>query len=146
MYLRYFLTVLAILTAASISVPDARAQSADVIISNGKILTVDPVFSIAHSLAIRNGRIIAVGTAQAVAGHKGPNTRVIDLSGKTVIPGLIDNHFHFIRSVWNFQREVRLDGVMSRAKALARWLMACLASGSISPKVRAAPSGRNMGS
>lgn len=116
---RYFLTLAAILTAVHLFAPDAKAQSADVIFSNGKILTVDPGFSIAHSLAIRNGRIIAVGAETVVARHKGPDTRVIDLSGKTVIPGLIDNHFHFIRSVWNYQREVRLDGVMSRAKALS---------------------------
>ncbi|MDE0029961.1 MAG: amidohydrolase family protein, partial [Deltaproteobacteria bacterium] len=119
MSLRYFLTTLTVLAWVLVSAPEAMVQSADVIISNSKILTVDPSFSVAHSLAIDNGRIVAVGSAQAVARHKGPNTRIIDLGGRTVIPGLIDNHFHFIRSVWNYQREVRLDGVTSRAEALA---------------------------
>ncbi len=119
MSLRHFLTALAVLTWALVPVPEAAAQPADIIVSNGRILTVDPEFSIVHSLAIDDGRIVAVGSAGTVARHKGPNTRIIELGGKTVIPGLIDNHFHFIRGVWNYQREVRLDGVMSRARALA---------------------------
>ena len=119
MSLRYFLATLTVLTWALVSVPESGAQSADIILSNGKILTVDLEFSVAHSLAIAGGRIVAIGSAQTVARHKGPNTRTIELGGKTVIPGLIDNHFHFIRSVWNYQREVRLDGVTSRARALA---------------------------
>lgn len=72
--------------------PEAAAQPADIIISNGRILTVDPEFSTAHSLAIDDGRIVAIGSAQAVARHKGPNTRIIELGGKTVIPGLIDTN------------------------------------------------------
>ena len=118
MSLPYFITTLTVLAWALVTVPGAAAQSADIIISNGKILTVDPEFSTAHSLAVHDGRIVAVGSAEAVARHKGPDTRIIELAGRTVIPGLIDNHFHFIRSVWNYQREVRLDGVKSRARAL----------------------------
>lgn len=129
---RYFLTTLTVLAWVLVWAPLAAAQSADIIIANGKILTVDPEFSVAHSLAIDDGRIVAVGSAQTVARHKGPNTRIIDLGGKTVIPGLIDNHFHFIRSVWNYQREVRLDGVTSRSKALAM----------IAAKAKSAPDGQ----
>ena len=79
MSLRYFLTTLTVLAWVLVSAPGAAAQSADTIISNGKILTVEPSFSVAHSLAIDDGRIVAVGSAEAVARHKGPNTRIIDL-------------------------------------------------------------------
>lgn len=102
MSLRYILTTLTVLAWVLVSAPGATAQSADVVISNGKILTVDPEFSIAHSLAITDGRIVAIGSAEAVAGHRGPNTRVIELGGKTVIPGLIDNHFHSELAVRGF--------------------------------------------
>ena len=84
----------------------ALAQDADTILKNGSILTVDDAFSTAESLAILDGRIIAVGTNADVAQHLGVNTAVIELDGKTVVPGLIDNHFHFVRSVWNYQYEV----------------------------------------
>ncbi len=113
------LAAAAIILLSASALPSAQAQHADIMLSNAKILTVDQDFSIAQSLAIRGSRILAVGTDQAVGQHKGPATKVIDLQGKTVIPGLIDNHFHFIRSVWNYQHEVRLDGIKSRKTALA---------------------------
>ena len=114
-YLRY-LSFFGFLLLSSTHV--ALAQDADTILKNGSILTVDDAFSTAESLAILDGRIIAVGTNADVAQHLGVNTAVIELDGKTVIPGLIDNHFHFVRSVWNYQYEVRLDSLSTRAAAL----------------------------
>jgi predicted amidohydrolase YtcJ len=73
----------------------ATAQSADTILVNGKIVTVDDRFTIAEGLAIRAGRVVAVGTTATVEKLKGPQTRVIDLNRRTVIPGLIDNHAHW---------------------------------------------------
>ncbi len=111
-----------ILTIASVVGPcsqTAMAQIADIVLTGGKILTVDKQFSITESLAIRNGRIAAVGSDEDTAPLIGDTTEVIALDGKTVIPGLIDNHFHFIRGVWNFQTEARLDGIQSRDQALA---------------------------
>src|SRR5262249_33548490 len=70
----------------------AQAQPADTILTNGKIVTVDDRFSIAESLAIRGGRIVAVGTTADTEKLKGPQTRVIDLNRPTRIPGLTDNH------------------------------------------------------
>jgi predicted amidohydrolase YtcJ len=95
----------------------AAAGSADLILTNGKIVTVDGRFGIAQALAIRGTRIAAAGTNEEVLALKGPNTRVEDLRGRTVIPGLIDNHAHFIRAPEH--DELRLDGVTSRAQAVA---------------------------
>jgi predicted amidohydrolase YtcJ len=67
---------------------------ADVILHNGKIVTVDSSFSIRQAVAIKDGRITAIGADAAVLREKGPRTRVVDLAGKTVLPGLIDAHVH----------------------------------------------------
>jgi len=94
----------------------AAAQDADIVLVNGKIVTVDDRFSIAQAMAIRGQRIVAVGTDGNVEKMKGPNTRIMDLAGRTVIPGLIDNHAHWIRAAEH--DELRFDGVTSRAQAL----------------------------
>ena len=94
------------------------AQPADQMLTNGKIVTVDQDFSIAEAIAIRGDRIIAVGSNSEVLKHRGPSTQTRDLDGQTVIPGLIDNHFHFIRAVQRWHQQARIDGVASRAKAL----------------------------
>ena len=68
---------------------------ADLILHNGKILTVDPKFSIAQAVAVKDGRITAVGASNAVlTKERGASTRLVDLGGKTVLPGLIDAHVH----------------------------------------------------
>jgi predicted amidohydrolase YtcJ len=67
---------------------------ADLIVRDAHIVTVDPKFSIAHAAAIRDGRFIAVGSDAEVMRSKGPNTRVVDLHGKTVLPGFNDTHVH----------------------------------------------------
>ena len=67
---------------------------ADLILRNGKVLTVDANFTIAQAVAVRANEIAAVGTDAEVMPLAGPNSRVIDLKGRTVIPGLIDTHRH----------------------------------------------------
>jgi predicted amidohydrolase YtcJ len=67
---------------------------ADLILHNGKVITVDPQFHIESAVAVKGDRILAVGSNEAILQHKGPNTRVIDLGGKTVMPGLYDSHVH----------------------------------------------------
>ena len=69
-------------------------QPADLILINGKIITVDNKFSIAEAVAITGDRIVSVGTSKKIKKLSGDNTRVIDLGGKTVIPGLIESHVH----------------------------------------------------
>ncbi|NIP95908.1 MAG: amidohydrolase family protein, partial [Akkermansiaceae bacterium] len=66
----------------------------DLVVTNGKIVTVDAGFSIAEALAIRGDRIVAVGTHAEIGRLAGPKTRTVNLAGKTVLPGLIDSHVH----------------------------------------------------
>jgi predicted amidohydrolase YtcJ len=75
------------------------AANADLILHNGKIVTVDQRFSIAEAVAIRDGRIVAVGkNADLLKTERGPNTRLMDLHGRTVLPGLVDAHVHALGS------------------------------------------------
>jgi predicted amidohydrolase YtcJ len=96
----------------------AQPPPPDVVLTNGKIITVDDRFSIAQAIAIRGDRFVAVGTDQEIAKLAGPNTRRIDLRGRAVVPGLIDNHAHFQEEGAYWQLELRLDGVESRQQAL----------------------------
>jgi predicted amidohydrolase YtcJ len=96
----------------------AAADTADTIFINGKILTVDSEFSTANALAVKGDRIMAVGTNDEVNSHVGADTQVIDLAGKTMIPGLIDNHIHFIRAGQSWDVQARIDGIKSRQEAL----------------------------
>jgi predicted amidohydrolase YtcJ len=96
------------------------AQSVTTVLLNGKILTVDPKFSTAEAVAVRDGRIVAVGTSADVRKMAGRQTRTIDLEGRTVIPGLIDSHMHAIRAALSFSTEVNWIGTQSLAEALDR--------------------------
>ena len=96
----------------------AQQPAPDVILANGKIITVDERFSIGQAVAIRGDRIAAVGANQEIAQLAGPNTRRIDLRGRAVIPGLIDNHMHLLRAATTWLRELRFDGVESRRQAV----------------------------
>ena len=93
-------------------------QAADTIVTRGKILTVDAAFRTVEALAITNGRIVATGSSAEIARYAGKNTKVIDVAGATVIPGLIDNHFHFTRGVETWHEQARFEGVDSRREAL----------------------------
>jgi predicted amidohydrolase YtcJ len=90
------------------------------IYANGKIVTVDERFSIQQAVGVADGRIFAVGTDAEVLAAAGPGAGVTDLGGATVIPGLIDNHNHFVRGTEHWRSEVRLDGVTERAEVLRR--------------------------
>ncbi|MSQ71503.1 MAG: amidohydrolase [Betaproteobacteria bacterium] len=85
---------LAIAACAGTSPPEGPAASPDLVLYNGKIVTVDETFSTAQALAIRNERFIAVGSNESVRRLAGVGTRSIDLRGRTVIPGLMDGHLH----------------------------------------------------
>src|ERR1700694_4406018 len=76
----------------------ASAQTADTVLFNGKILTVDENFSTQQALAIGHGRIVAPGTSAAMKNLAGGKAKLIDLGGRTVIPGLTDGHIHGIRA------------------------------------------------
>jgi predicted amidohydrolase YtcJ len=82
---------LAALTVLAAPIP---AADADLILHHGKVVTVDPAFSIRQAVAVQGGKILRVGTDDDVLKTRGPRTEVIDLGGKTVLPGLIDSHVH----------------------------------------------------
>ena len=72
----------------------AAAQAPDMILYNGKVLTVDKDFTIVQAVAITGNKIAATGTNEAIQAMAGPNTQKIDLKGREVIPGIIDTHRH----------------------------------------------------
>ena len=109
--------------ATGLSFPEwTEAQSmktsADLILHNGKITTLDRQQPEASALLIRYGRFAAVGDEQEVMPLAGPTTQRIDLKGRRVIPGLIDSHMHIIRGGLNYNMELRWDGVRSLADAM----------------------------
>jgi len=104
--------------AGAPAVLHAQQAAPDMILSNGKIITVDNRFSIAQAVAVRGDRIVAVGTNQDIARLAGPNTRRIDLAGKAVVPGMIDNHAHIMEEGRIWLEELRLDGITTRKQAL----------------------------
>ena len=91
--------------------------TADLILIHGKITTLDP--HKAEALAIADSKILAVGTHSDILTHRGTETKVIDVDGRRVIPGLIDSHTHIIRQGNNFAMELRWDHVPSLADGLA---------------------------
>jgi predicted amidohydrolase YtcJ len=94
-------------------------MSADLILRNGRFTTLDRSNPIATAVAIAAGVFTAVGRDSDVMRFAGPDTRTIDLKGRRVLPGLIDNHLHIIRGGLNFNMELRWDGVRSLADAMA---------------------------
>src|ERR1041385_3569973 len=94
----------------------ALAQPADLVLRGGKVITVDKDWRVAQAVAIRDGRFIAIGDDAAMAGHIGPNTQVVALGGKTVIPGLIDTHLHQLFAALNGPG-VQLLGARSVARS-----------------------------
>ncbi len=91
---------------------------ADLILTNGRIATVDAACAFAQAVAIGGGRFLAVGSDQEIMGLRGSKTEVVDLGRRTVIPGLNDSHMHPIRGGLNYNMELRWDGVPSLADAL----------------------------
>lgn len=113
----------AVFTALSVAPACAQErkpvrQAPDRILYNGKILTVDANFSIAAAIAIRGERIVAVGNTASIRKLAGPRTVQTDLRGSTVVPGLIDNHIHYLRGTVFGASEVRWHGLASRREAL----------------------------
>ena len=95
------------------------AGPADLIITGAKVITVDPSFSIAEAVAVRDDKIIAVGGAADVAALAADHTRIIDAGGRTVIPGLIDAHTH-VFNLGATLEQIDLVGVATEEEAVAR--------------------------
>jgi predicted amidohydrolase YtcJ len=93
-------------------------MNAELIFFNGRIATLSKGGSDASAVAVIDGRFLAVGSEAQVMTFRGDETRVIDLKGHTVVPGLNDSHIHVIREGLNYNMELRWDGVPSLADAM----------------------------
>ena len=111
-------------TALFATVRGARAQPAtaptvaDTLIENARVVTLDAAIPAADAIAIAGDRILRVGARRDMGEVVGPDTRVIDAGGRTVIPGLNDSHCHLIRGGLTYSQELRWDGVPSLSVAL----------------------------
>jgi predicted amidohydrolase YtcJ len=105
-------TMLLLIVGIAVSACHSRKEVADLVLRNSTIYTVDASFSIAQAVAVQGDRIVKVGTNDEIAAWIGPETRVIELNGKTVVPGLIDSHYHF-QSVGKRAYDLNLDGCVS---------------------------------
>lgn len=97
----------------------SASEKADTVLKNGKVYTVDENMSQAEAVAIVNGKILAVGSNADVEKFVGDKTEVIDLDGKTVVPGLSDSHYHFI-GVGKREFHLNLDGTKSMQEFLQK--------------------------
>lgn len=102
----------------------------DLLLENANVLTMNPAQPTASTVAVAQGRIVAVGTREELAGLRSQAQRVLDLDGATLIPGLIDAHTHFVMGSESLSR-VRLAGVATMAEMQRR----------VAEKVAAAPAG-----
>ncbi|NLS07018.1 amidohydrolase [Rhizobium sp. P32RR-XVIII] len=94
-------------------------MTADIILHHGLITTLDRSNPAASAVAVKEGKFLAVGDDHEIMALAGPNTKIVDLKGKRVLPGLIDNHTHVVRGGLNFNMELRWDGVRSLADAMS---------------------------
>ncbi len=104
------------------------AQGADAVLLNGKIITLEAARPIAEALAVRDGKVLAVGPSTDIRRLARPAAKVIDLDGRTVIPGLIDSHIHAIRAGLTYATEVHWIGARSLAEAIGRLRIAAQAA------------------
>jgi predicted amidohydrolase YtcJ len=95
----------------------AFAQTADLAVTNARIYTVNPKQPRASAIAIRQGRILAVG--DDVSQYVGPSTKVIDAKGATIVPGLIDSHGH-VRGLGDMLGSIDLRGVTSENQVVEK--------------------------
>ncbi|MGF2285560.1 amidohydrolase family protein, partial [Acinetobacter baumannii] len=90
----------------------------NLILKNGKITTLDPQNPEVQAIAIADGKVVRTGTTDEVMKLATPTSKVVDLNGRRVIPGLNDSHLHIIRGGLNYNMELRWEGVPSVADAL----------------------------
>ena len=102
------------------------AAIADLVVRNGRIYTVDRERPWADAMAVLGGRIVAIGAADEVAPHIGPQTRILDLGGRMAMPGIVDVHAHTLlgglEAVFEIQfaNTARLDAILEKVQAAAQ--------------------------
>jgi len=118
---RFFRSIVATLAllAPSAAIAQTVTSPADLILVNGRIHTVDESRPIVSALAVRNGRILFAGSDREARALAGSRTRVMDIGGGTVIPGMVDAHAHLL-GLGNSLRNVQLAGSKSYEEVIAR--------------------------
>ena len=111
--------VLALVIVALNIITAPKAEVADIVFMNGNVYTVNERQPNAQAIAVKNGRIIFVGSDADARKHQGSNTRVIDLNGRTVLPGLTDAHYHLV-GVGFREMTLNLEGTTSLEDFLAK--------------------------
>jgi predicted amidohydrolase YtcJ len=112
-------------TALFLSLPILLAQPADLVLRNGKLITLEAGAQQAQALAAQGGKITAIGTNQQMQSYIGPSTKVIDLGGRLAIPGFIEGHGHFMglgssKMVLNLRDARNWDQIVAMVAAAAR--------------------------
>jgi len=123
--------VLALASALALPLATGGAQAPDLIVTNARIYTVDQNRPVVDAMAIRGGRIVATGPSRLITAMKGSATQVVDLGGKTVIPGMIDAHVHMM-GLGQALATVDLRGTTSYDEVIAR----------VAERARTTPPGR----
>jgi predicted amidohydrolase YtcJ len=111
-----------LIVAGAMCASAASGQSplpADLIVTGARIYTVDPAHPMAEALAVRGSRLVFVGSASEAQVLRGPSTRVVDVHGSTVIPGMVDAHAHLL-DVGQTLRQVDLSGAATYDEVIAR--------------------------
>jgi predicted amidohydrolase YtcJ len=118
---RSVLALLALVAFLSATLPAGQAPPADLVLTNGVVITVDARDSVAQAVAMRGGKIVFVGTSAGAKSFIGDKTNVIDLHGRTATPGLIDTHVHFSEAADTLDLgDARsMDEVIAKVKAWA---------------------------
>jgi predicted amidohydrolase YtcJ len=114
---RFVLPSLVFALAAPLAAQTARP--ADLIVTNARIYTVDDARPVVSAMAVRDGKVLFIGSAREAAALKGASTRVVDLGGRTVIPGMVDAHAHLL-GLGQSLRTVNLFGAKSYDEVVAR--------------------------
>lgn len=113
-----FLLLPLVLLSTTARVSSYEQTTADLILTKGGIFTQDRRGKIAQAAAIKRGRFVVVGSNKEVMRQQSRKTRVIDLKGRSVIPGLNDSHLHAIRGGRFYNAELRWDGVPTLQEAV----------------------------
>ena len=113
------ITILSTLAALAAVALEAQQPPAELIVTNARIHTVDENRPFATAMAVRDGRVVFVGSDRGALVHQGPSTRVLDLAGRTVIPGMIDAHVH-LYGLGTALRTVDLVGTRSYQQVIDR--------------------------
>ena len=109
----------ALLLAAPLVAQTSAQRPADLIVTNARIYTVDDARPVVAAMAVRDGRVLFTGSVREAMALRGPSSRVVDLGGRVVIPGMVDAHAHLL-GLGQSLRNVNLVGARSYDEVIAR--------------------------